>query len=187
MAAVVWRMALCLLAVWFLAGLDPSVNQWKWGYFDSLAVVVLLAGAYHLAGHYRLCVLFVCYGSLGAALMVSINQPMGRDYLSFARYPGALVRWDVGWCAFTVAMGMLCGLMAWVRYWQLDRRRKRPSPKCPNCGYLLYGLPENRCPECGQTFDPTMLGGLTPPSNADVAGTRGQIPRPSRRGGTPSE
>lgn len=25
--------------------------------------------------------------------------------------------------------------------------------KCPNCGYNLRGLPEHRCPECGQTFD----------------------------------
>lgn len=25
---------------------------------------------------------------------------------------------------------------------------------CPNCGYNLFGLPENRCPECGDPFDP---------------------------------
>lgn len=25
---------------------------------------------------------------------------------------------------------------------------------CQNCGYVLDGLPENRCPECGRAFDP---------------------------------
>ncbi|MBU0639869.1 MAG: hypothetical protein KKB50_13455 [Planctomycetes bacterium] len=29
------------------------------------------------------------------------------------------------------------------------------SPKrCLGCGYILEGLPENRCPECGRPFDP---------------------------------
>jgi rubredoxin len=31
---------------------------------------------------------------------------------------------------------------------------------CPRCGYYLHGLAENRCPECGRTFDPNEL---TPP------------------------
>ena len=26
--------------------------------------------------------------------------------------------------------------------------------RCLGCGYLLEGLPENRCPECGLEFDP---------------------------------
>jgi rRNA maturation endonuclease Nob1 len=28
-------------------------------------------------------------------------------------------------------------------------------PQCDQCGYLLIGLPENRCPECGMPFDPS--------------------------------
>jgi hypothetical protein len=28
---------------------------------------------------------------------------------------------------------------------------------CPHCGYSLRGLPENRCPECGEAFDPDEL------------------------------
>jgi hypothetical protein len=26
--------------------------------------------------------------------------------------------------------------------------------RCLGCGYILDGLPENRCPECGREFDP---------------------------------
>jgi len=26
--------------------------------------------------------------------------------------------------------------------------------RCLNCGYILDGLPESRCPECGRGFDP---------------------------------
>lgn len=29
--------------------------------------------------------------------------------------------------------------------------------KCARCGYLLYGLTEPRCPECGTPFDPSLL------------------------------
>ena len=28
------------------------------------------------------------------------------------------------------------------------------DPVCRQCGYLLIGLPEERCPECGTRFDP---------------------------------
>jgi hypothetical protein len=31
---------------------------------------------------------------------------------------------------------------------------------CPVCGYNLAGLPENRCPECGQTFSPAKISFL---------------------------
>jgi hypothetical protein len=32
---------------------------------------------------------------------------------------------------------------------------------CAGCGYLLYGLPEPRCPECGRAFDPNVFAGQT--------------------------
>jgi hypothetical protein len=35
-----------------------------------------------------------------------------------------------------------------------DRRQRRPEgPRCQKCGYLLIGLPEPRCPECGTPFE----------------------------------
>ena len=29
-----------------------------------------------------------------------------------------------------------------------------PPMTCLGCGYILEGLPESRCPECGQPFSP---------------------------------
>jgi hypothetical protein len=42
-------------------------------------------------------------------------------------------------------------------------RAARATPKvspwaCKQCGYLLYGLTEPRCPECGCAFEPALLG-----------------------------
>ena len=33
-----------------------------------------------------------------------------------------------------------------------DPPKKRDHDRCEQCGYLLCGLPENRCPECGTPF-----------------------------------
>lgn len=34
------------------------------------------------------------------------------------------------------------------------------EPKCARCGYLLYRLPGNRCPECGEAFAPEQATGV---------------------------
>lgn len=33
----------------------------------------------------------------------------------------------------------------------------REQPRCPRCGYILLGLTEFRCPECGSPFDPMLV------------------------------
>jgi hypothetical protein len=37
-------------------------------------------------------------------------------------------------------------------------RTLRAPMYCRQCGYRLFGLSENRCPECGQAFDPANRG-----------------------------
>lgn len=34
-----------------------------------------------------------------------------------------------------------------------ERRERDEGARCVKCGYLLKGLPEHRCPECGTPFD----------------------------------
>ncbi len=46
--------------------------------------------------------------------------------------------------------------------WNLVRGRLQlhdlDGPRCFGCGYLLIGLPTNRCPECGREFNPAEYG-----------------------------
>jgi ribosomal protein L34E len=34
-------------------------------------------------------------------------------------------------------------------------RRPQSAPRCPKCGYSLFGLPKLRCPECGHVIQGT--------------------------------
>ena len=38
----------------------------------------------------------------------------------------------------------------------LDERKRRLG-RCVKCGYNLFGLSEQRCPECGTVFDPSLF------------------------------
>lgn len=63
------------------------------------------------------------------------------------------------WMGAAYILGMVFpGLLAF--------RLPKPMPKpweCGKCGYLLFGLTEPRCPECGTGFDPSLIGQMTPP------------------------
>jgi hypothetical protein len=39
-----------------------------------------------------------------------------------------------------------------------DSKDATARKRCLGCGYILDGLPENRCPECGRQFDPESPG-----------------------------
>lgn len=50
--------------------------------------------------------------------------------------------------------------LSWEELEQIRGRRdwRIPvPPTCPNCEYNLTGLPNNRCPECGQIFNWTIV------------------------------
>ena len=55
-------------------------------------------------------------------------------------------------------------VIAAVILWRFERRRlSRTSelgPTCDRCGYLLIGLAERRCPECGTPFPEEAIDSL---------------------------
>jgi hypothetical protein len=61
--------------------------------------------------------------------------------------------WGVLMCAFTITLPTASVLSLCVcvssLFWP---RKRRDTSHCRNCGYNLYGLTENRCPECGTPF-----------------------------------
>ncbi len=48
----------------------------------------------------------------------------------------------------TIAILALPGLLAAVLI--VAQRHRDPETRCRNCGYILRGIPEPRCPECGE-------------------------------------
>lgn len=54
---------------------------------------------------------------------------------------------SMGACPAILGAGLVHGLAAVVR--DMVRRAASNSPRCNNCGYILKGLPQPRCPACG--------------------------------------
>ena len=42
--------------------------------------------------------------------------------------------------------------------WTYKKVRSKYAKRCTKCGYSLKGLTEPRCPECGEPFNPYMVG-----------------------------
>ena len=55
--------------------------------------------------------------------------------------------WAHDWPFFAACVGF-AALAIW-----LLRRDRHASGHCHRCGYNLTGLPEPRCPECGEPFE----------------------------------
>ena len=55
------------------------------------------------------------------------------------------------WIPTLMFAGMSC--LVCRSFYQYSKRQKQG--RCTQCGYMLYGLTEPRCPECGAVFDLT--------------------------------
>jgi len=77
-----------------------------------------------------------------------------------------LLQWGPGDARLPFAwMGFgYVAVMIPVNWKVISRVPRTSSPwECQYCGYLLYGLNEPRCPECGNPFDANSLRDLEPP------------------------
>ena len=70
----------------------------------------------------------------------------------------ALPNWLIG--VFTSTICVTASLLGIQLFWRKPLRayirrelNQRGIPVCLHCGYNLTGLPELRCPECGQPFE----------------------------------
>lgn len=158
------RMADALIRLFFTQGLpcflilvlSPYGTSQIW-LFEALALLSTLASAYWAGRCYSNPFFFqVCgmFGGMNAGLVL-LSDPRGG--LS----PGWTGLWHAlgPYCMFVLVTGVACRLLARkARQHQLasDARRTEMAARCERCGYLLYGLPENRCPECGEEFSAEM-------------------------------
>lgn len=134
---------------------------------EMVAFLIVLAGAWDLGRKYYEPLLFTAYGMLGGCLVGVVFLP---DY--YGNVP-SLAPTISSYSTCVVIMGFACrGLGKLARMNNEWRDEWRDPAICPNCGYLLYGLPAKRCPECGEAFTgpvpqpPTSSEEKTPPSSS---------------------
>jgi len=93
-------------------------------------------------------------GRLGliAALIFISSTRMSSGYLHPIDY-GYLLVYSMVVCS---AVAYIVFLIIFTPIYYLFRwaRAYAHAEECANCGYCLFGLPQNRCPECGLVFDP---------------------------------
>ncbi len=89
--------------------------------------------------HQRLAVAVATFVSVLYTLLLVLMA-----YIALSR-PSPLALW------FLIPFIFLCVLF-WGHLIGLVVTVPNVPGRCPGCGYLLIGLPERRCPECGRPF-----------------------------------
>ena len=71
--------------------------------------------------------------------------------------------WLAGGVGYTFLIALGSALPLAVLFHALRKGPLSAEPRCRQCGYILIGLPEPRCPECATPFDPGTPAAATPP------------------------
>lgn len=92
------------------------------------------------------------------ALISSILGTVVSNLMTVLRIPGvAGYRMLQSLVFWLIVVGSVSAI-GWWTWRQLERQnRKLCEPVCPECGYVLYGVKEHRCPDCGRPFALTEL------------------------------
>jgi hypothetical protein len=135
--------------------------------FPSQFIAELAANALHTEG-----IPAIVLGANAAALGAPANGILGTQlhvpltFLAHARElladssrpPPNAVPWTCPSCSERVPGNFdVCWNCGTARTGEPDpdfRSAITFNPLCEHCGYLLYGLPTHRCPECGKEFTP---------------------------------
>jgi hypothetical protein len=98
--------------------------------------------------------LSITMGALGSAGIAFVTPAFGRTLEVWPGFQAHSI--DAIAIALHVMVFSTLLLPIAATLWQSLRVRRAASadsePRCPQCGYLLYGLPVARCPECGSRF-----------------------------------
>jgi hypothetical protein len=143
--------AICVVSIGAVAALGAKTVIFSGPIIAALGAVVIVLGRVGRYGwavalgasHLAICVTFVA--------MVNLARLSPRSaYVPF----------------LCVGVPYVIGLTA-ATVWASRRMPRRERPwECEGCGYLLVGLSEPRCPECGLGFDPARWAGMTPEGQA---------------------
>ena len=90
------------------------------------------------------------YGALSVTVLEDLHEPVAdffRDELLGHGFLGTAVGVNVGWfiplfCLVLLAYGLLTRLYGPANF--------DGETRCRKCGYILKGISEPRCPECGE-------------------------------------
>ena len=127
----------------------------------AIGVCCLLAGPWVCGRRCTWEPLFFIYGCLGGLLFIPLFCFHRRVLPAQMTSPDPAQRVGDRMFVFACIVGaVFCGLVCrFVAAASLAREesRHRASGCCRECGYLLYGLPEPRCPEYGTPFDSARL------------------------------
>jgi len=148
---VVWGFAVCFAVGLFI----PLCGGLQYGVPDIVAVGIAMWGSFSTAKHTRHIPLFLMFGGVIGFLLVYQHSD-GCRWLG-SQTPPRKVALLALWSAIIVGSALLCRFAALVgrrRAEELDAMR---LPRCAKCEYLLVGLTDPRCPECGETFDSALL------------------------------
>lgn len=90
---------------------------------------------------------------LGIAVNLAVQLPEGGPGLCLGIV--ILPLWAMGfaWLGRATRHGLTC--FGWLSDGDAS---VIDGPRCEGCGYLLIGLAEKRCPECGRLFDNPVSG-----------------------------
>ncbi|MBP7936865.1 MAG: hypothetical protein KA354_19665 [Phycisphaerae bacterium] len=137
---------------------SPGYSIQVWVCFIApLLTLVYLPLARKARGH-----TWLCHGFVIAFWMLLWFGYWVVDWSS-ARY-GVILSMVAGGVLLLGAVGEARALtgQSWLRTGGQLLIGRLPPPlgqgQCPRCGYLLYGLTENRCPECGRGYTVEEVG-----------------------------
>lgn len=134
---------------WFVQGLVHPCCSSSWHVSDLFACIFFAAGAFLIAGGIRSNVFFFETGCVNGLLVVLSRMPRWGS----GCYNCDLVDYGLPWFVVIMSYGFGSRFAAMLQHWLIDRQEARRLPRCDNCGYLLYGLTNHLCPECGSVFE----------------------------------